>query len=77
LAVAVGTVTRVPVIAARMSVLRTFVKFVPFAVRAPKQPIGLGEGVLVSDPVRIEEVLWEVPSRSGTTAAGLIGPVGC
>ena len=48
LALADGTVTSVPVIAARMSVLRTFFKVVPFAVRAPKQTHGCGFGVLLS-----------------------------
>ncbi|WP_304441317.1 transglycosylase family protein [Mycobacterium sp. 852002-51057_SCH5723018] len=47
LAVADGTVTSVPVIAARMSVLRTFFKFLPFAVRAPKQAHGSGLGCLI------------------------------
>jgi hypothetical protein len=42
-AVADGTVTRVPVIAARMSALRTFFKFLPFAVRARQsEPTGVG-----------------------------------
>ena len=45
-AVAVGTVTSAPAIAASMSVLRAFFKSVPFAVRAPKQLTGVGEGVL-------------------------------
>jgi hypothetical protein len=42
LAVADGTLASVPAIAARMSVLRTFFKFLPFAVRAPKQTHGVG-----------------------------------
>ncbi|MCV7103378.1 hypothetical protein H7I01_24135 [Mycobacterium palustre] len=43
LAVADGTVTSVPVIAARMSVLRTFFKFLPFAVRARQsKPTAVG-----------------------------------
>jgi hypothetical protein len=42
-AVADGNVTRAPVIAARMSVLRTFFKFVPFALRARQsKPTGVG-----------------------------------
>ena len=57
-----GTVASVPVIAATMSVLRTFFKFLPFAVRAPKQTHGVG---WVLSPYGI--ALWDVPSRSGTT----------
>lgn len=42
-AVAAGAVTNVPEIAARMSVLRTFFKFLPFAVRARQsKPTGVG-----------------------------------
>jgi hypothetical protein len=37
----------VPVIAARMSVLRTFFKFFPFAVRAPKQAHVVGSRALI------------------------------
>lgn len=47
-AVAEGTVIRVPVIAARMSVLRTLFKFFPFAVRArQKQTHRVGRRSLV------------------------------
>src|ERR1700744_1336533 len=46
--VADGMVTSVPVTAARMSVLRTLYKFVPFAVRAPKQAHRCGLKVLGS-----------------------------
>ena len=47
-AVADGMVTSVPVTAARMSVLRTLYKIVPFAVRAPKQAHRCGLKVLGS-----------------------------
>ncbi|SPM31649.1 Mycobacterium terramassiliense ORFan, partial [Mycobacterium terramassiliense] len=71
-AVAEGTVTSVPVIAARMSVLRTFFKFLPFAVRARQsRPTAVGR--------RLDwcsKVLWDVPSRSGTQRRALDLPGG-
>jgi hypothetical protein len=74
LAVAVGNVTSAPVIAASMSVLRTFFNYVPFAVRARQSNPQLWVDVPCStgpDRIGIEEVLWGVPSRSGTTAGGV------
>ena len=74
-AVAVGTVTSSPVIAASMSVLRTFFNYVPFAVRARQSNPQLWVDVPCStgpDRIGIEEVLWGVPSRSGTTAGGVL-----
>jgi hypothetical protein len=75
LAVAVGTVTSAPVIAASMSVLRTFFNYVPFAVRARQSNPRLWVGRTLfgrSGSDRIEEALWGVPSRSGTTAGGVL-----
>ena len=72
LAVADGTVTSVLEIAARMSVLRTFFKFLPFAVRAPKQAHGGGLQMFGGG----DWVLWDVPSLFGTAAAGWFCPAG-
>ena len=75
LAVAVGTVTSAPVIAASMSVVRTFFNYVPFAVRARQSNPQLWVDIPCStgpDRIGFEVVLWGVPSRSGTTAGGVL-----
>jgi len=54
--------------------LRTFFNYVPFAVRARQSNPQLWVDIPCStgpDRIGFEEVLWGVPSRSGTTAGGV------
>src|ERR1700744_2844755 len=53
-----------------MSVFRTFFKFFPFAGRAPTPAHKVRVGCFVHEGL----LLWDVPSRSGTAAGGLICP---